>query len=594
MIRLSLQHKLGFIAGILVLLLGLGGAAEVSVNQTTTELEPGTNQTLGQLTVSSETNDTEILDTTHNFPFPVWLVNQSRTTTAANNTTHTQLSADILVRPPHDFEPGNRSNTFYLILPAESHQIQFDYAIREIRNWSVTPTNLTQNVSVGSNGLFGTLAVHQDGNADQTITTNVTGNLSPFLRVEPSFSVHPDTPHEARLTFQVPESTRFGNYSGRLLLTSGEDETRVNLSAVFLDQISPTIQTMELPESVMATQPAPWLLEISDNLAVDQVTANVSKVITVTEGNDTVRTNTSVTSVEFTHEANTDEWTAEFTDTADITQYYANLSITDTAGNTVHRMHAFTVAGLSAVDITQSNFQFTSIRHKEQATDQILTNSVDSPFSLQLDRFEYAGNASVQVGVLAPDESTPEYFDATGSSIEFTQPGEYQLVVDSREEESASGVYRFDGRLTVSVPDQHENVSDIVFGGQINSDEYPEPRELRIDEFEGFIGYDNVLEEFEARFGPVGSDGSRTYTYFLGRVPAENCRGFANWDGCRTISLGELERELDAADTAQTQRDLAVGLAIVAVLAAVVFTYCYTQIVRHRGAIMAYHPRKRE
>ncbi|WP_207587076.1 hypothetical protein [Halomontanus rarus] len=522
------------------------------MNRSQTIVDPGTNQTLATVEITADGNETVIEDTTHNFPFPAWLVNTTRTvssTVDGNQTQYTTtITGDLVIQPPSDADPGDRSNTFYVILPAESIDLSFDYTVREVRNWTVTPQNVSRNISVGSSGVFSEFLVEQHGNADQTITTNVTGDLGEYLNIEPSFSVHPNTPHTGRLSYQVREDVPFGNYSGQLELASENETKTVNLTAVFQDEIVPTVKQLDVPETVMATTVPEWEALVTDNLAVDNVVANITKEVTVTDGNTTSIENRSVEAVEFTHVQNTDRWTAEFAETADMTQYYANITVTDTAGNSVTRMAPFTVEGLDAVQVENENFVFSSIRHQEQTTELILDNRVESPFTLQLDRFEYAGNTSVQVGVLAPSESSPEYFDEPGTELSFSKPGDYRLVIDSRSKESISDIYRYDGRLTIDVPEQHVNVSNIVFSGQINSADYPKPREMVIKEFRGVIGYGNVVQEFEDQFGDIGTEGSREYAYYIGRLPAENCRGNGDWSGCTSLAMGEVDRIIEEND----------------------------------------------
>lgn len=529
-IRLTLRRKLGFLGLILGVLMTMGTAAEISTNQTTSLLEPGVNQTLAHLNVSSPDNTTEILDTTHNFPFPVWLVNQTRTVTQhqANNSTqyNTTMTADIVVRPPHDFEPGNRSNTYHLILPSESKQLQFDYGVREVRNWTATPTNLSQNVSVGSTGRFGAVVVKQRGNADQDITTNITGPLREFLKVERSFSVHPDTPHTVRLSHQVPADTQFGNYTGQLVLTSGTETRPVNLSAVFSDEILPTIHDVEVSAEVMATTEPTWELAADDNLAVASVIGNVSRVVTVTYNNTTRSENVSVASVAFPPENHTDRWQASFTDTADRGQYYVNLTVIDTAGNQVSTVRSFQIKRLESLQVQATNFEFESVRPDEPLTHDVFEIETETPVTVTLSSFtEFQTNDSMVPGIRKVGEASADTLTAVGDSITVSEPGTYELVVETDEKG------RFKGKLNYSTVAQHIAVPSSLFRGQFIDPQCPEESRFETRNY-----------TYDFRYSAGGCVGGRAELVIS--LPGEQCQGYETAEQCinvRGLDFGRIE-----------------------------------------------------
>jgi len=566
-IRISLRRKLGLLAAAFNVMLALGAAANVSVNQATDTLHPSQNQTLATITVDAADNTTELVDTAHNFPFPVWTVNTTRnvTTRQVNNSTrhHTRVTAALVARPSINVAPEPRTNTVHVILPAESHAVDLSYTVAELQNWSITNTSFITSLSVGNNGDLGQVVIENTGNTGAVLDVNATRNITPYYDQLPAdVSTNAGQEKTVVLQYQVPADTAFGTYGGQLRFTDDRNRTAaVNLSIPFRDERQPSTD-LELPDEVMATTAPEWTVVATDNLDVATVTANVSRMVTVRRNNSTVQVNRSVGIVDFTHEAHTDQWTTEFTATENRGRYYANISVTDAAGNTVHRIHRFDVVALDAVNVLRPNFRMDGIRAQQQATAEVIRNTVESPFTLTLDRFDYGGNSSVEIGVIAPSADSPVYFDQVDDSKEFSETGTYTVVVESRGSEARPRTYQYDTVIGVTAPDQHVKVSDIVFRGQLISGSCPQTRKVETGGFHGILTCGDPVQAFEDRYGPSNATTGQSYAYVFGRVPEEVCLGDDQWGDCTDWSMGIIQDVEDANDRLRRDNTLITGGAL--------------------------------
>lgn len=462
--------------------------------------------------------------------------------------------------------------------------------IPEVSNWTLSTRSLKNNISVGSNGEIQELNVTLEGNTETRLTANITGNLSQYYDTDPYFDIYPEIPKTLNIGFGVPSDTNFGNYTGQLVLEDGNGTNKtVNLTARFRDEISPKIADADY-EDTMATRPSIGNVVVDENLEVDSVTAEIVRTVEEEQGNETVEVNETVGTYTFEKQENTDLWTHDFTDTSVIAPYFAHIKVNDTAGNTVNRTIGFTVDGLDAVQIRRQDFEFDKINEQGETRTVILENTVESPFNLSLNSLNYEGNSSLQVGVVPPDGDQPRYFQDNDDRLEFEQSGEYELVVNSYEEEPRQNLYEYDGHIEVETPEQHYPVENGFFGGTVDSFGYPEARTIfeGSSEFEGYIGYsfDAVRQGFEEEYGSLENTSSADYAYKISRLPVDACRGNSDWGDCSTLMMGEYQDTIDSNSRLQTERDIAIGVAALAVLfvaGALNGTGCRSTMRRHGG-----------
>lgn len=524
-----------------ILIAGLSTAATAaSANFTATDqpLRPGTNQSLGNLTIQADSANTSIEETTHTFPFPVALVNQTATT--ANNTT--TITADVFAAPSSDYPSGNYTHKLFLSLPNDSITQPVSYTVPEVGNWSVTTNTTNRTLSVGSDGIYLNLTVDQRGNTVQTIDTNLTGNLSQLLSPPTSLTARPNNPDTAAVTYDLDPSTPFGTYTGTLRLSTQNTTRAMNLTATVVDNIAPEIRDTTFPD-LMATTTETLSIVAGDNLAVDTVTANITRPVTVTVNNSTVTRNRTVVNASFTQTSEPEIWSYTFEDTAERSTYTASITVTDTAGNTATTTEQFTVTDLNTTRVTAPDLQMDAIPASEEGSRAVIVNDQKSPFNVTRDSFTYAGNATLKIGLRHEDDDAATYFDDT-DTLQFSQPGQYEVVVNSFAEEPVAGTYDYTSQLSVQVPEQHVPVDDLVVNGMVDASPYPIPQAIRVGEFDGYIGYGNAINRFIDLYGEPEPNSSE-YAYVVGRVNKTQCRDGNRWGDCTSLTMGQYEQVRD-------------------------------------------------
>lgn len=309
---------------------------------------------------------------------------------------------------------------------------------------------------------------------------------------------------------------------------------------------------------------------VDENLEVDSVTAEIVRTVEEEQGNETVEVNETVGTYTFEKQESTVLWTHELEDISVIAAYYARIKVNDTAGNSVNRTIGFDVDGLDAVQILRQDFEFDKINEQGETQTVILENTVASPFNLSLNSLNYEGNSTLQVGVVPPEGDQPRYFQDNDDRLKFEQSGEYELVVNSYEEEPWQSLYEYDGHIEVETPEQHYPVEDIFFGGTVDSFGYPEagPFFEGSSEFEGYIGYsfDAVKQGFEEEYGSLENTTSADYAYKISRLPVDACRGNSDWGQYSTLTMGVYQDTIDENSRLKTERDVAIGIALAAVI----------------------------
>lgn len=428
--------------------------------------------------------------------------------------------------------------------------------VPEVSNWSLSTASLNRTISVGSSGELTNLTVALRGNTPIQISANLTGGLAQYLETNPVFTVYPGLQKNIVVGFQVPKTTDFGGYEGRMVFTDGSGTNQsVNISAKLEDRIDPSIDDTSFP-NLMATRSQRFEVVADDNLNISSVSAEIVRAVEVKKDNQTVRMNETVGSYRFKHKKNTDSWALDFTDTEVIAPYYVNLTVNDTAGNTVYRAEKFQVKGLDSIEVLQSNFEFESVypsdtaSKQSKATEKFLQIDKETPVSIKLERFSHADqNSSITVGVLKPGEEVATKIQA-GESAQSSKSGQYKLVVQSDEIESYSG------RLNITLPEQHvgSRYRLIEFEGLINDPKYVPEQKHSLGVFESQLSYeDNDNDPYPDRMQLDLS------------APADRCKGFVEARKCPALNdwtLGEIPRIEEENQKLTNQRNYAVWFAI--------------------------------
>lgn len=534
------------------LLAGTGAAATFSSENTVAG--PGENTTLGNLTVG--VNNTSIGD----------VDSDSQFATSWNFTENgTAATGPVSIVVPRDASPQN--NSFSVTVEWQNGSTvttgPIQYSVPAVSNVTYNRANMSNDVSVGSDGVFGNLTLVQEGNSAEEIDVNMTGNLSAFLGAPGSVTMFRTRSYNLRVTFQVPRDTAFGHYAGQIDFVgeNGTVDHTVNMSSVFRDDINPDIETVDIPD-VMATTPLTVEAEVTDNLNVSTVEADIVREVSVTDGNTTTLQNQTLGTFSLGQRPQTDSWNVTVQDTDEIGTYYATLTANDTSGNTDNVTERFVIEGLNATNTVGDEIIFDTIRHDAESHADLLTNSFESPFNVTLTQFNYGNNASLQVGVLPPGSDAPRYFDDVNDTQQFSEAGRYRLVVNSLDADDINGSLEYNGQIRVDTPIQDPENPEVVFTGLVSAENRPDPTRLQIGEFNGYIGYGNTVPRFEEEFGSL--DRYTDAVVYIGVMNSTRCLGVNSWSGCSTLSFGELERAesereaaVDRAEMMTFQRNLA-------------------------------------
>jgi hypothetical protein len=524
-----------FVVGCLV----SSGATALTISATNEPvIDPGTTGSANYtLSAENETVNLTGIDV-YQLPFRVAAVpdnmflNASCSTNSTNATscpTHGSNSS-VFIEVPGDADPGNYTgNVVFSFSDRPSVERLMRFSVPAVSNWSLTNQSVLQNVSVGESGRLANLTVVNRGNVRQDLNLSVTGNLSQYLNLDASVTVFADSSRDVRVGYQVPADTRFGVYTANLTVSEGNDTDVVPIRTRVVDSIRPEIPDLSVPD-VDATRSQSLTVLAQDNLAVADVIAEFVRPVTRSTNTSSVVENRSVATVVFEKVENTNRWTATFTDTDHIGRHYINVTVTDSANNTVFRVPGFQVRELEDVHVLDTGFVFNDTRPGVPTRHQFLEIDEGTPVTLNLTQFSHTGeNATTWIGVAPRGADVSTKFDSVGSTIELDEAGTYELVVQSDAEE------QFTGRLDIQPVQQHVNLSGIDFEGTVEEKPFPRSTDLIVGQFNGSIGYSH--EKIS----------KAQWIVYKARAPKDRCEGAEQWNQCVPgFTLGEF---------AQTQQE---------------------------------------
>ncbi|QIB75380.1 hypothetical protein G3I44_14415 [Halogeometricum borinquense] len=463
------MKRLTLLSACLFLFITTTAALNVSINQSTTTLNPGTTAQLGEILLVPE-NETATLTgvTTSGIPFDVtYLPNQ----TLIQNATRMNISAAV----PDGAAPQSFTGSATLVFQNRSSEsVPVELTVNRSRSWAVNRTPLKHNVSVASTGILGNVSIKNTGNVPVTLSVNLTGNISQVLEdVRNEVTVYPGNADTLQLEYDVDRDQEFGPLTGRL---SFQDETRntsLNLSTVVEDTIPPRLDTTEFPD-VMATQELTATVYAADNLEVGRVLANVSYVTTEQVGNSTTSVNETHETMSFRKRGHA--WTATLDDTSRPGNYTVTGVIIDTAGHRVNFTDQFTISPLDGID-TLGNITFPTRRYDTEAKLPLGALKVDTPITINLTYFdkELDGDDENWDVAIVTENDGKKYFTPDDRSVTVDEEGPVELYVYS----DTSG--RFNGELVFDGVDSHIPIPSTSFDGRFT--EWAQPQDWAFDMF---------------------------------------------------------------------------------------------------------------
>lgn len=513
-------------------------AATASFNASTDVLRPGANQSIGHITVTEDWPAT-LQPFTDNARIPLYYDTVNTTTDNATRTWTVDVTADL----PPQYPAGNYTPTVFTQTNRSAATADTPYQVAAVSDWTLTDDGpVDTQISVGEAGAAWNTTIQQRGNVEETVDARLEGNVSRVLSTESSYTVQPTQDRVLRLAYDLFRGQRFGRYTGNLTVSNDTVKTVIPITVKVQDDIAPDMQDADA-DDVMATLPARFGASVEENTNLSGVNVHVLRSTTVEQGNETVVVNRSAARLQLQRQPGTDRFTAEWTDTDVQGRYWAVFTAVDASGNNASAVRRFDIDRLDVTSVKSTNFRLASMRSKEQTGTDLIENDEESPFSVRLSSFRYFGNTTVDVGIRPPEAEQPQYFDDVGQEMEFSEPGTYQVVVNSREEEREDDVYEYDAELAVAVPPQHVHAPgwNVTFGGSVNSRAFPAAACAlaggALKECAGY-GVGSVLDMYRERYGDINT----THAVRLAVVDRSECEGVTRWGDCTSFETQAEER----------------------------------------------------
>lgn len=360
-------------------------------------------------------------------------------------------NGDLVTNVSLDFPPQVYTGT---VTTDGNYSEEFKVNVSAYRSYNVNPGMVVGNVSVGSSGRLESLNIDLNSNVRrEDIAVSVSGNASGFLSVVPGFTVYRDFDSSVDLGFSVPRSQRFGYYRSSLVLTGDSLNRTIPVKLTLVDDINPEITNSSV-NGFEATQPVNFTIKTSDNLEVESVGAEVVRERSNPDPNKTGLINQTVENLEFKKNQG-NVWSA-VPKGGKPGQHYLKLTVRDSAGNTVQKTFAYTVTGLSAINL-DSQVELPSYRKGETIQYVIGNVSADTKSEFTLESFSRnLQNTSLAVEV----EGDRRFFNSVNQTLSFDHPGQVKLVV------IGDRLGNFHGRIGVQGVEQHVEIGDVRFSGE--------------------------------------------------------------------------------------------------------------------------------
>ena len=394
------------------------------------------------------------------FPFPLQVQNDS-------------IVADISL----DFPPQNYTGEVEL---ENNYSHSYKLSLLRYTNWSLTKDRIEGTVNVGTSGRFTNQSITLRGNTDTTVSTEISGNVSQYLDVTEETTVFPGVDSRIVLSYQVPRTTEYGNYTGFLNLTGEHgDYEEVPLRFQFKDNTTPEVESVETP-SFDAGFPSKFAVEASDNIGVETVHGEVLETVTINGSEE----NRSVQDLEFTHQNNTDIWTATPSGDENGT-YIVDGTVVDEAGNKVNFTSEYTVRPLNAVNLDSGSIELNSYRVETEISEKFGEVNRSTRMNVELDSFSQPLQSPNETWTLAVlTDSGKQFLREEGSTVTVNGPTDLELFVYSNTAE------RFNGELSFDPEGEHVPVDNKTFSGSYV--DCPVPEEKTVGVFNRSVSFTPV------------------------------------------------------------------------------------------------------
>lgn len=540
--------------------------------------------TAASITATSQPGETTVLDAS------VTQDNTSVEIESSSLPTDLNLAVNdtnLTASPSYNLFPGNYTGK---VTFSNNYNQTYQVEVPETFNWTLTPEELNNTISVGTSGQTSTTQIGLESNIDPEFSGEITGNISEHFSVD-RFQFEEAGRYTVVLGYGVNENTQFGNYTGKLVVEDiqGEDQT-VNLSYRFEDNIPPEITGTHV-DDVMSTKEADFSLAVSDNLNVSQVCAEIYREEEIGKGNTTVIENRTLDDSPycFEHESDTSLWELGFDDTENRGQYHMDIKANDTSGNAVEQTESFTVESLNVINALETDFRFDDMRPRtddspERAVEgEILELEKSTPVELSLSELSHRKeNSSLTIGVREQSEENIQklYSEDGKQAVEIEERGKYILEVYS---DSQGDTY--DGTISIDHVPQHTNVSNIQFSGTVVDPEFPVlPENKSLGDFEGSMQF--ILNDNDV---PVGIE------YEARQLDIENCKNVESWSNCMPgYTLGEIDEVKDEISTVKRNNAILLWFGTLVPLSSLGFLGMFIRRQIAKGRIVAVKPVKLE
>ncbi|MCY4730583.1 hypothetical protein KY092_08425 [Natronomonas gomsonensis] len=428
-----------------VLSLILFVASTAATHNGATEIEP-LNKTV--LDTNSSINDSNISQNS----FPFGLETESDT-----------LTSNVSL----DFPPQNYTGEVVL---ENNYSHSYTVDLQRSVDWSLNKDEINETVNVGTSGRFTDQSITLRGNTDTDISTEISGNVSQYLDVTEETTVFPGVDSRIVLSYQVPRTTEYGNYTGVLNLTDeyGNHE-EVPLNFQFKDNITPEIESVDAP-SFDAGFPNEFTVQASDNIGVEAVNAQILETV-VDNGTEE---NRSVEQLDFAHQNNTDRWTATPPGEENGT-YYVDGTVVDEAGNTANFSSEYTVRPLDAVNMDSGSIELNNYRVETEISEKFGEINRSTRMNVELESFSQPLQSPNETWTLAVlTDSGKQFLREEGSTVTVNGPTDLDLFVYSNVAE------RFNGELSFDPEGEHVPVENKTFSGSYLDCPVPEEKTVGV------------------------------------------------------------------------------------------------------------------
>lgn len=431
-------------------------------NQWNIDITPFNETNAGQMVVilNNETKNELSLSHTYNMDLNFEEVNSTNIST---NTTN--IIYNISTNTNNYAQPGTENGFIIATTDDGRDELQHQFNIIEKSQWElVNLGNKTENqsVSLGTSGNLFEFGIDNQGNTDLQFSMDITGNASKVIDITDSTSVGSDTERGVLVSYSAPRDLEKGDYPGEIMVDQNNNTEKFNVSVELVDDIDPEIRSIDNPESVQATNSIDLEVFATDNLGVNNVTGEV--VYTGNQNNNSTNS-TQSWDVTFTQSNNDPRiWETTFDDTTEIGSHRLDVEVSDASNNTVTDNSTFEVESLDVVNVTR-NIEFAKARKETMVTEQGFVIGEETPVTVTASGINAQGDWTI---LIREPSGNRRFLNNNGNSLTVRETGEYDVGFSTDE----TGLYN--GELNYSLVDQHVDVPNTEFNGEIVNYTLPE------------------------------------------------------------------------------------------------------------------------